>query len=870
MPTVNDCFIPPQVLALVVVAVAATQPSLFVACAVSSGVNNTPTTTLTTTTTTNTPTRHQHRAGHKLLRLVEAAQTEEELSVVVQQDERAFQERLLQGTTASMESSTGPAPAPSVADALLEFILALFCSIFGIFCGQPPSSPAPTIGPTTLPPTISSTITPTRAPITPRPTTRTTLAPTPTPSTSSCQQILWSDEFDSGSSSRPDESVWSYANGMGESGFGNLELQNYARDNVRVRDGKLVITALEDAAVDGSRSFTSGRIRTEDKVEVLYGTLEARIKLPNLQAGLWPAFWTLGGNYGQVGWPACGELDIMEMGSASAIQDGVANRSVASGAHWENEGTLAQFGGIYNSPTELNDGAFHVFRMEWTPTRVTTFVDDNEIWRIDIGPDVCTDCTEFHQPHYILLNLAVGGTFTGILDEVGVTAPFPAELVIDYVRICDNGATSLSGSVFEEPVDYYFDCGSPDLCTKEALNNYAGEFKCGDRIKFLIENLGFPEQEACRQIAGQEFPSQCGVCIAEVMNCGLADSCNDEILSTEAGGFPCRDRIAFRVTRFGETEADACNRVAGAEFPAECGRCTKIDCDMPETCTDIVLDSDTTPNFPCRDRIRFLMDSGLSELNACNRIAGVEFPNECGTCNPFDCNRPDTCTDEVLDTDAGGFSCRDRMTFLINNESRTEVQACNQVASIEFPKECGPCNPIDCNLDQACTREVLNRDAGDSTCGERINFLINTWGFSEIDACNRIGSSEFPDECGPCNPIDCNAAGLCTDSVLEADTGGVTCRDRILFEMSNSDEGKSETEACSQVAATFNDCSRCKPIDCGLAGICTHSVLDNFAGEFTCRSRIIFLINNNNLSEIEACRQIGTDFSDECGVCKPP
>jgi len=686
--------------------------------------------------------------------------------------------------------------------------------------------------------------------------------PTPMPTSDSCRQILWSDEFDVGS--RPDEAVWSYAIGMGEGGFGNLELQNYTRDNVRLQDGKLVITAhRQEATTPGSnnRTFTSGRIRTEGNVEVLYGTVEARLRLPDsLQNGLWPAFWTLGGNFRQVGWPACGELDILEMGSESAIADGVIHRRVASAAHWENEGTRADFGGSLDYPTNLNDGAFHLFRMEWTPDRVTTYVDDREIWFIDVAPDVCTDCTEFHQPHYILLNMAVGGSYTGILDEAGVTAPFPAELVVDYVRICDNGHTALSGSQFEDPIDYGFDCGAPDVCTDEALNNYAGEFKCGDRIQFLIDNSGLLEEDACRQVAGYEFPSHCGVCIPQVINCDLPDSCTNAILEADADGFSCRDRIAFRVTRYGETEREACNRVAGNEFPAQCGRCTEIDCDMPETCTNQVLDSDAS-GFSCRSRIRFLMDSGLSELEACDRVAGVEFSNECGLCNPpLDCNRPDTCSSEVLNTDAGGATCRDRMSFLINDQGLSEVEACNQIASIEFPAECGQCNPIDCNMDQACTREVLNSDAGGSTCGDRINFLINSWGFSEIDACNRIGSVEFPLECGPCNPIDCNAT----------DTGGPTCRDRILFEITNS--GLSETEACAQVATTFgNVCDRCKPIDCGVAGICTDAILDNFADGFTCRDRIVFLISNNGLSEMEACHQIGgTEFPEQCGACNPP
>lgn len=711
-------------------------------------------------------------------------------------------------------------------------------------------------------PTVSPVSTPSPSALpTPSPTT----SPTSSPTTSSCTEILWSDEFNSNDGL--DESFWSYDED--DDGFGNQELQTYTRDNLRVQGGSLIITAREETKEDGTRSFTSSRIDTQDKVAVLYGNIEARIKVPNLADGLWPAFWTIGGNYRQVGWPSAGELDIMEMGSAEAIENDEINRRVTSAAHWENEGSRTLYSGAFVNPTNLNDGEFHIFRMEWTPTRVTTYVDDNEIWFIDIGLDVCTDCTEFHQPHFIILNMAVGGIFTGILGEEGVTAAFPADLEVDYVRVCDNGNTLMTGSAIEDPVEYNFNCGSPDTCTNDALNNYAGEFKCGDRIAFLIES-GLSEEDACRQVAGQEFSSYCGVCIPQVIDCGRPEMCTDALLdTTDAQGVSCRDRIAFLVGIYGQTQEEACNAVAGKELPAQCNQCTKIDCDMPETCTDQVLDSDTA-GVPCRDRIRFLMGTGLPELEACDRVAGVEFNTECGLCNPpLDCNRPDQCTEEVLKTDAGGFTCGERLTFLINSQGLSEVDACNQIASIEFPAECGPCNPIDCNIPASCTREALAADAGGFSCGDRINFLINDRGLSEVEACNRVASIEFPVECRPCNPIDCGVPALCTDAILNADTGGVTCRDRIIFEINNS--GLSELDACRQVSSSYADeCGQCKPFDCGLAGVCTDAVLDTNADGFTCGARIAFLISTG-LSETEACRQVaGVEFPNQCGACNTP
>lgn len=258
-------------------------------------------------------------------------------------------------------------------------------------------------------------------------------------------QVLWSDEFNAGTA--PNSQVWTYDLGAG--GWGNSELQEYtnAPGNVRVEGGNLIITAQQVLSKGGRRTFTSGRLKTENKLTFQYGTIEARIKAPNLANGLWPAFWTLGNNVGTVGWPSSGELDIMEMGSAAAISAGVVNRRVSSAAHWEYNNGGADYGLSYDSPTDLTTD-FHILRMEWTPTMVSTFIDNTPIWAMDISSTACTDCTEFHQPHFMLFNLAVGGTFTGQTLASGITAPLPAEMRVDWVRVSDNGFTILGGSAF--------------------------------------------------------------------------------------------------------------------------------------------------------------------------------------------------------------------------------------------------------------------------------------------------------------------------------------------------------------------------------------------------------------------------------------
>lgn len=243
---------------------------------------------------------------------------------------------------------------------------------------------------------------------------------------------VWSEEFDS--CTALDGSIWSCD--LGDGGWGNRELQTYTRDpsNLRIEGSDLVITALKQ----GNR-FTSARIKTEDRFTFKYGTVEARIRIPDLGNGLWPAFWALGSRFSRIGWPACGEIILMEMGVGGAIADGAANRRIMSAAHWENNHEHESHGVTLDHPSDL-DGSFHLYRMEWTPTEIKTYIDNARIWTLDIS-----DTRQFHEPHFLLLNLAVGGEHTGILDSADITAPFPAEYRVDYIRIFDNGFTDLGG-----------------------------------------------------------------------------------------------------------------------------------------------------------------------------------------------------------------------------------------------------------------------------------------------------------------------------------------------------------------------------------------------------------------------------------------
>ena len=251
------------------------------------------------------------------------------------------------------------------------------------------------------------------------------------------ETLLWSEEFNG--TGAPDPDVWTPA--IGNLGVNN-ELQVYTNQpqNLRVAGGNLVIHARRES----NGQFTSGRIRTENKVMFQYGTVEGRIKIPDLADGLWPAFWTLGNDISSVGWPRCGEIDILEMGAGDAIAANQVNRRVYSTAHWDFFGDYASYGQQRTVGENLNDD-FHVYRLEWTPTALRTFIDGQQVWVMDISDRDSMSGHEFHAPHFLVINLAVGGWFPGITNPNLISATLPAAYLVDYVRIYDNGHTILSG-----------------------------------------------------------------------------------------------------------------------------------------------------------------------------------------------------------------------------------------------------------------------------------------------------------------------------------------------------------------------------------------------------------------------------------------
>lgn len=234
-------------------------------------------------------------------------------------------------------------------------------------------------------------------------------------------KLIWSDNFD-GTSLNTE--YWTYETGPN---WFNNELQYYSDQNVTVSDGKLTIEARGES-VEG-RNYTSSRIKTQDKFEFQYGRVDIRASLPEGQ-GLWPALWMLGSNISEVNWPACGEIDIMEMIGGQGREN-----TVYGTLHWQDpngdpgNSFHAQTGSTYSLSTGTFSGDFHVFSIIWDETSIKWYVDEVLSHEISITPP---DLSEFHQPYFFIFNVAVGGDFPGNPDNSTV---FPQQMIVDYVRV---------------------------------------------------------------------------------------------------------------------------------------------------------------------------------------------------------------------------------------------------------------------------------------------------------------------------------------------------------------------------------------------------------------------------------------------------
>lgn len=280
-------------------------------------------------------------------------------------------------------------------------------------------------------------------------------------------KLVWQDLFDG---TELNMSRWNIE--VNGDGGGNNELQYYTArpENVSVGDdgegnGCLILTAKKE--VYNGKQCTSGRITTKNKIAFKHGKIEAAIKLPQTANGLWPAFWMMGNDFDQVGWPRCGETDIMEFGNATGIANGTQDRYFNGACHW---GTAwndhRQHANAITNSYSLQDGEFHIYTCIWDQDKVAMYVDldrnpNASPYYIMTIPETTTDQTHpgyyFHKENFILFNLAVGGNFPGIWDINSITAlnegnNYQQSMYVNYVKIYQKG-TSDESTNFADPGD---------------------------------------------------------------------------------------------------------------------------------------------------------------------------------------------------------------------------------------------------------------------------------------------------------------------------------------------------------------------------------------------------------------------------------
>jgi beta-glucanase (GH16 family) len=260
-------------------------------------------------------------------------------------------------------------------------------------------------------------------------------------------ELVWNDEFNG---TALNEDAWNIE--VNGNGGGNAELQYYKRDNVvlgadpQSGAGCLILKARRESY--GGKSFTSGRLNSNDKVTFTRGKIESRIKMPSTANGLWPAFWLLGANFGSVGWPRCGEIDIVEMGNAEGISKGTQDRFFNGACHWGYYNSQGQYPNYAKSTTNsysIQDGEFHLFTLVWDENYISMYLDldknpnEEPYYRMgvsDTNGDWATG-NYFQHDFFIVYDLAVGGYFTNILSPSAITAVGSSDvnMYIDWVRV---------------------------------------------------------------------------------------------------------------------------------------------------------------------------------------------------------------------------------------------------------------------------------------------------------------------------------------------------------------------------------------------------------------------------------------------------
>ena len=355
-------------------------------------------------------------------------------------------------------------------------------------------------------------------------------------SVSADYHLVWQDNFDG---TQLDE-VNNWAVEVNGDGGGNNELEYYRRENISVGnepvsgEGCLIITAKKEAFA--GKTCTSGRLKTFGKMSFTHGKVEARIKLPHTANGLWPAFWMMGADYSTVGWPKCGEMDILEMGNTNGINRGTQDRYYSTWYHWGeswNGGAYPNWGHDATATGSIQDG-FHLFTLIWNADYLETYLD------LDINPsatplahmaingaDVAGNAAHyFHKPFFVIFNLAIGGNFTGIYDISKITALSNGDMnmYVDYVRVYQQG---VAGEAYNGPT-----LAGTDVKSVNALNHYrVYPNPATDHVN--IESDSQPDHISVYNLSGKEIMN---ISNATTINTSALPSGNYLIKISDANG----------------------------------------------------------------------------------------------------------------------------------------------------------------------------------------------------------------------------------------------------------------------------------------------------------------------------------------------
>jgi beta-glucanase (GH16 family) len=379
------------------------------------------------------------------------------------------------------------------------------------------------------------------------------------------REVLWEENFNSF-----DTNLWNtdIGNGCEEGlcGWGNQELEYYQSENVYVEaipneenNSALVIEAKREAVDE--YAFTSGKVTTKGKVSVRYGLVEARVKVPNdLSTGLWPAFWLLGSNIDEVGWPKSGEIDMMEMGHGrefrereefpEATENDIVGGNIifysedACGGSADCAASIA-YDKWYNNPYSRNaslTNRFLTYRMYWDPNEIKLTVEDRGVeYGLYTGPfPLGMEAQEFHKPFYLIANLAVGGNFTDARSPSQVNATLPGKMLVDYIRIFKHngfGEVSVGGGLIPNAgpdiiqIDENKDGVEKIVLDGSGSNNHNGEISSylwtidglvvGDKA-FVSVELARGTYEAILTVEDSEGNKAIDVVVVTISNGGLA------------------------------------------------------------------------------------------------------------------------------------------------------------------------------------------------------------------------------------------------------------------------------------------------------------------------------------------------------------